>query len=743
MYAEIIIDIIHEKVDKPFLYKIPASFEQELAQGMCVQVPFGQGNTIRSGFVIGLTSQCNYPQEKMKSIVSIENRLPLESDFMKLALWMQKYYGGTLSGALKTVLSSTKKEKPKSKKIIHYIADDEMADNYRIEFNKKNAKAKLRLLDAMIECIEIDSSLLLAKLNLTMATVRSLEQLKLLEVVEEREYRNPYFSKEKNEKLIPLLNAEQQKAVDFIWKQYQKQEINTYLLHGVTGSGKTEVYMEVIAKVIEEGKQAIVLIPEIALTFQTVTRFIRRFGNRVSVLHSKLSKGERSDQLERARNGQIDIMIGPRSALFTPFINLGLIVIDEEHETSYKSEKEPKYHARETAIFRGRQCGASVILASATPSIESYYKAEAGEYQLLELKDRFGSRELAQVEVVDLRDEMKHGNRSVFSDRLMELMEDRLEKKQQIMLFMNRRGVAGFISCRACGAVIQCPHCAISLTAHRGGIMKCHYCGYTTKQAETCPSCGSKYIGGFKVGTQKIEELVQKKFPQARILRMDADTTVNKHSYDEILSKFANEEADILVGTQMIVKGHDFKKVTLVGVLAADISLFSGDYHGSERTFQLLTQAAGRAGRGEDPGKVIIQTYQPEHFSILAAQQQNYEEFYRKEIAYRKLLRYPPISNFFVVLILSPKEKLASECLEILSDYAKTCQKKIPGFSLIGKGEASIEKLQDIYRKVVYCRHGDYDVLIGVKDAMKQIYEEQFQSKDVVVQFDFNPMNNY
>jgi len=743
MYAEIIIDIIHEKVDKPFLYKIPENFQQELVEGMCVQVPFGQGNTIRSGFVIGITPLCSYPPEKMKSIVSIENRLPLESDFMKLAFWMQSYYGGTLSGALKTVLTSTKKENPKSKKIIHFIGSDELVEKVTKEFRKKNAKAKLRLLEAIKECVEIESSLLLAKLNLTMATVRSLEQLELIEVVEEREYRNPYFSQKTNEKFTPELNDEQQKAVDFIWTQYEHQQKNTYLLHGVTGSGKTEVYMEVIAKVITQGKQAIVLIPEIALTFQTVTRFIRRFGNRVSVLHSKLSKGERSDQLERARKGEIDIMIGPRSALFTPFTNLGLIVIDEEHETSYKSEKEPKYHARETAIFRGQQCGASVVLASATPSIESYYKAESGEYQLLELKDRFGSRDLAQVEVVDLRDELKRGNRSVFSDRLMELMEERLEKKQQIMLFMNRRGVAGFISCRSCGTVIQCPHCAISLTVHRGGVMKCHYCGYTMKQPESCPSCGSKYIGGFKAGTQKIEELVQKKFPQARILRMDADTTVNKHSYDDILSKFANEEADILVGTQMIVKGHDFKKVTLVGVLAADISLFSGDYHGSERTFQLLTQAAGRAGRGEDPGKVIIQTYQPDHFSILAAQQQNYEEFYRKEITYRKLLRYPPVSNFFVVLILSPKEKLANECLEVLSEYAKSCQKEIPGFSLVGKGEASIEKIQDVYRKVIYCRHADYNILIKIKDIMKQKYEQQFQSKEVVIQFDFNPMNNY
>ena len=369
--------------------------------------------------------------------------------------------------------------------------------------------------------------------------------------------------------------------------------------------------MELISRVIGQGRQAIVLIPEIALTYQTVMRFYNRFGDRVSIMNSRLSAGERFDQFERAKKGEIDVMIGPRSALFTPFSNLGLIIIDEEHEAAYKSEQVPRYHARETAIQRAKMAQASVVLGSATPSIESYYKAKNGEYVLLRLQKRVQQKPLAECYTVDLREELKEGNRSILSRKLQELMEERLEKKQQTMLFINRRGLAGFVSCRACGHVIKCPHCDVSLSQHTGGRMVCHYCGYEEPEPKVCPSCGSKYISGFKAGTQKIEEIVKKRFPKARTLRMDTDTTRNKDSYEEILSAFANQEADILVGTQMIVKGHDFPNVTLVGVLAADMSLYRNDFHGAERTFQLLTQAAGRAGRGKETGEVVIQTYTP------------------------------------------------------------------------------------------------------------------------------------
>lgn len=741
MYADIIIDINNENVDKTFQYLVPEQLEDQISIGMCVQVPFGKGNTIRSGFVMNLSTHNQFPVDRMKQIAGIEMRIPLEDEFRQMAVWMQHYFGGTLSGALKVVLLATRKENPQHKKIVTYTGNDEQYEELKEKLIKKNATAKLRVLNGIRECTKMDSSLLTAKLNVNMATVRSLEVHGILRIEEERNYRNPYEAKEERDKLIPELNNEQENAVDIIWKKHENHHV--FLLHGITGSGKTEVYMELIERLQKEGKQSIVLIPEIALTFQTVTRFIRRFGDRVSVIHSKLSKGEKSDQIERARNGEIDIMIGPRSALFTPFSNLGLIVIDEEHETSYKSDQEPKYHAREMAIYRGKQRNAPVLLASATPSVESYYRAVSGEFELIELNNRYGERQLANVDIVDLRQELKTGNRSIFSSLLAKKIQESLEQHQQVMLFINRRGVSGFVSCRSCGTVIRCPHCDVSLTVHKGGIMRCHYCGFTIPQPKECPECGSKYIGGFRAGTQKIEELVKEQFPKARVLRMDADTTANKGGYDEILSSFGNGEADILVGTQMIVKGHDFPNVTLVGVIAADLSLFGGDYHGAEKTFQLLTQAAGRAGRGESKGSVVIQTYQPEHFSILAAKNQNYQEFYEQEIMYRKLLRYPPVSNLMVILISATVEEEAQRKLEQLLAFIKEVQKESTKLSIVGSGDASVSKIQDVYRKVIYCRHESYDGLTDLKEAIKLKGLNSSDQKNMMIQFDFNPMKTY
>ena len=351
--------------------------------------------------------------------------------------------------------------------------------------------------------------------------------------------------------------------------------------------------------------------------------------------------------MERVKRGEVDVMIGPRSALFTPFENLGLIVIDEEHETTYKSEQVPRYHARETAIRRAKLEGASVVLGSATPSLEAFYRCRLGEYTLLELKNRATAQSLPEVYTVDMREELKHGNRSIISDRLKEMIEDRLQKRQQIMLFLNRRGYAGFVSCRECGYVVKCTHCDVALSAHKNGKLVCHYCGYERPSMTSCPECGSHYIGGFRAGTQQIEELVTKMFPAARVLRMDMDTTKKKDSHEKILSAFAAEEADILIGTQMIVKGHDFPQVTLVGILAADMSLYSNHYQSAERTFQLLSQACGRAGRGREKGEVVIQTYNPEHYSIQTAARQDYESFYEEEMNYRMLMGYPPAEELW------------------------------------------------------------------------------------------------
>ena len=497
--------------------------------------------------------------------------------------------------------------------------------------------------------------------------------------------------------------------------------------------------MEMIRTVVDMGKQAIVLIPEIALTYQTVMRFYRRFGDRVSIMNSRLSAGERYDQMMRARAGQVDVMIGPRSALFTPFPDLGLVVIDEEHEPTYKSEQTPRYHARETAIRRAQMEGASVVLGSATPSMEAMYRARRGEYTLFEMKNRSRMQELADVYTVDLREELKNGNRSILSRKLAELMKGRLEKKEQIMLFLNRRGYSGFISCRECGHVIKCPHCNVSLSVHRDGRMRCHYCGYSTPRVTECPECGSRHIGEFRAGTQQIEDIVKAEFPEARVLRMDMDTTRQKDAHEKILSAFANEEADVLVGTQMIVKGHDFPNVTLVGVLAADMSLYTDDYRSGERTFQLLTQAAGRAGRGERHGEVVIQTYSPEHYAIVTSAAQDYEAFYQEEIRYRELMGYPPAENLLAVFVSCEDEALLEKGCHYLKEYILRVRGQT-GAEVIGPASPGIDKIKDIYRRVLYVKAESYGALVGIKDRVEKYIEINSGFDKMRIQFDFNPM---
>ena len=618
----------------------------------------------------------------------------------------------------------------------------------------KKTKAKARLFRALIDADDgarLEYSFVTGKLSVSAATIRALEQRGFIDVITQSGYRNPveHMSVDTYDK---VLNAAQQSVVDAIEGDIAAGLRNTYLIKGVTGSGKTEVYMELIAHCIQSGRQAIVLIPEIALTYQTVMRFFARFGNRVSIINSRLSNGERYDQFERAKNGDIDIMIGPRSALFTPFSNLGLIIIDEEHENSYKSESVPRYHAREVAIEYARMSDAIVVLGSATPSVDSYYKAKTGVYRLLELDKRVDDRPLPKCEVVDLRQELREGNRSILSTRLQELMEERLLNGQQTMLFLNRRGKSAFMSCRACGFVVKCPHCDVSLSEHSGGVMVCHYCGYRQPVPKVCPSCGSKYISGFKAGTQKIEAMVARRFPQARILRMDYDTTRAKDAYEKILQAFSNHEADILIGTQMIVKGHDFSNVTLVGVLAADMSLHVNDFHAAERTFALLTQAAGRAGRGKLPGNVVIQTYDPDHYAIRTAKEQDYEAFYDKEIEYRRFMHYPPVWNMLLVHVTSPDESECASMSQQVYDIASQMishvdENQSPDdrhqIQLIGPADATIAKVNDIYRKVIYMKTSDYAALISIKDGIEQAVKADTAMKNANISFDFNPMSGF
>lgn len=753
MYANVIVDISHEKLDKTFQYSIPDELLCDIRPGVCVDIPFGS-RTI-TGYVIEVTDEPEYDPARTKPLIGIKaNSVAVEAKLIALAAWIRRNYGSTMNQALKTVIPVKKQAKEQVSRSIALKIDKVRARAQLALCEAKNQKAKARLFRALIDADDgasLEYSFVTGKLSVSAATIRALEQSGFIEVITQTGYRNPveHMSVDTYDK---VLNAAQQSVVDAIEGDIASGLRNTYLIKGVTGSGKTEVYMELIAHCIQSGRQAIVLIPEIALTYQTVMRFFARFGNRVSIINSRLSNGERYDQFERAKNGDIDIMIGPRSALFTPFSNLGLIIIDEEHENSYKSESVPRYHAREVAIEYARMSDAIVVLGSATPSVDSFYKAKTGVYRLLELDTRVDDRPLPKCEIVDLRQELREGNRSILSTRLQELMEERLQNGQQTMLFLNRRGKSAFMSCRACGFVVKCPHCDVSLSEHSGGVMVCHYCGYRQPVPKVCPSCGSKYISGFKAGTQKIEAMVAKRFPQARILRMDYDTTRAKDSYEKILQAFSNHEADILIGTQMIVKGHDFSNVTLVGVLAADMSLHVNDFHAAERTFALLTQAAGRAGRGKLPGNVVIQTYDPDHYAIQTAKEQDYEAFYDKEIEYRRLMNYPPVWNMLLIHVTSPDE---SECGGMAQRVHDTAAQMISHIEksqspddrhqiqLIGPADATIAKVNDIYRKVIYMKTSDYAALIFVKDGIEQAVKADTAMKNANISFDFNPMSGF
>ena len=736
MYADIIVDISHEQLDRTFQYAVPEEMEQDIDVGVLVNVPFGRGNRTITGYVIELSNEPKLDIDKIKYIDSIvPDKVKAVSRMIKLAAWLKHNYGSTMNQALKTVIPVKEKVKQKEKKSVRLVIDRHEAQSYIELFVKKNAKARLRLLQALMQEQVIDCAIVKEKLNITMQTVNTLVKLGIADIEVENIYRNPIKNTDDSEKRLTL-NPEQKHVVDTFIKDYDNGNRYTYLIHGVTGSGKTLCYLDMIEHVVSHKKQVIMLIPEIALTFQTVQRFYRRFGDRVSIINSRMSKGERYDQFLRAMRGEIDIMIGPRSALFTPFSDIGLIVIDEEHESAYNSEQSPRYHAKETAIYIAKEHKASVILGSATPSVETYYHALTGEYKLFTLSHRALGNELPKVYVEDLREELKSGNRSILSRRLKALIEDRLNNNKQVMLFLNKRGYAGFISCRSCGHVMKCPHCDISLTFHKNGKLVCHYCGYEQPSVNLCPKCGSRYISGFRAGTQQVEEVIKKMYPDARTLRMDMDTTTGKEGHEKILSAFANHEADILIGTQMIVKGHDFPDVTLVGVLAADMSLYSGSYMAAERTFQLLTQAAGRAGRGDTPGEVVIQTYTPDNYSIKTAQAQDYNAFYEEEIAYRRLMEYPPISNMLKVSIASKNEKI----LDAAADYIKNNHNRFHGseINVYDPVNAGIYKINDIYTKLIYAKAQDYEALTDFKDKIEDISKNTDIFKNVNTQFEFN-----
>ncbi|SFB04297.1 replication restart DNA helicase PriA [Acetitomaculum ruminis DSM 5522] len=736
LYADIIVDITAKNLDKTFQYIVPVQMESEIKEGMQVDIPFGSSNKVINGYVISLKDTPDFDVSRLKNIIRINHeKTYVYSELIMLAAWMKDNYGSSMAAALKTVLPVKRHMEVKKDRYLFLNISEKEALDLLSQYENKHYTARARLLKYIISNSGTKEKTALKEASVTKSNVNDLLKREVIKESSKPDYRNPVKNQE-NSKYSIILSDEQKNIADDIINDEENKK--AYLIHGITGSGKTEIYMEIIADGIKNGKQSILLIPEIGLTYQNVKRFYERFGNKVTVINSRLSAGEKSDQFLRAEKGEVDLVIGPRSALFTPFSNLGYIIIDEEHDGAYKSEITPRYHAVNTAIQRALMCNAKVVLGSATPSLESYNNALKGEYKLYKLNKRMNNGKLPTVHIVDMREEFNRGNRSIISEKLKALMKDRLNKHQQIMLFINRRGYESFVSCRSCGEVIKCPHCDVALSEHNGKKMVCHYCGYETKSITKCPTCGSKYIGGFKAGTQKIEKLVANDFPEAKIMRMDADTTKRKGSHERIVESFSKGEADILIGTQMIVKGHDFKNVTLVGILAADLSLYSPDFRGNERTFSLITQAVGRAGRSSDDGEAVIQTYSPDNYSIVNAASCNYEGFYDEEIAFRKLMDYPPFTHMLMIIINSRNEMDAL----LTGDLIKGTITSLIGKDALVLGPASplVGKIKDVYKKVIYVRTIKYDTLKDIRKGIDDFLAKNRMPKDVGIVYDFDPL---
>ncbi|PWW27427.1 replication restart DNA helicase PriA [Cytobacillus oceanisediminis] len=797
--ASVIVDVPAKQTDRAFDYKIPDHLAGVIQPGMRVIVPFGPRKI--QGFVTGLKTESEFSQLKSiaapmdlnpvlnQELLSLgdwltqktlcykisayqamlpaalkakyEKKLVLAEKADRVALpekvqtlfentetitWDEAVKDGTLSllqkeasnGNIDIIYQVKERVKKKKVKQVFPAADRNVLGEY-IEKLPANATKQKEVLEYFLQDDSpVEQKELFSFLGITSSTIKGLIQKGLLGQKEVEIYRNPFGDREfKRTEPLPL-TEEQRKAIIPILNSIEEKRHETFLLYGVTGSGKTEVYLQSIQRVLQDGKEAIVLVPEISLTPQMVNRFKGRFGDQVAVMHSGLSAGEKYDEWRKIQRKEVKVVVGARSAIFAPFENLGIVIIDEEHETSYKQEENPRYHARDVAIERAGKYKCPVVLGSATPSLESFARAHKGVYQLLSLPKRMNNQSLPSVEIVDMREELREGNRSMFSRVLLDKIKDRLEKKEQIVLFLNKRGHSSFVMCRDCGYVINCPHCDISLTYHRfNQQMKCHYCGYEASVPNTCPECESEHIRYFGTGTQKVEEELAKVLPEAKVIRMDVDTTSRKGSHEKLLDQFQEGHADILLGTQMIAKGLDFPNITLVGVLSADTMLHLPDFRSSEKTFQLLTQVSGRAGRHELEGEVIIQTYTPEHYSVELAGEQDYDKFYEREMMVRKIHRYPPFYYISLVTVSHEELMMAVSVTEKITQYI---QSRLSAESIVlGPVASPIPRINNRYR---------YQCLIKYKrepelgQALKKVldnYQHEIAAGGLAISVDLNP----
>ncbi len=796
--ASVIVDVPAKQTDREFDYRIPEKWNQVIKPGMRVIVPFGP--RMVQGFVTGLKAKSDFA--KLRFIKEPMDLEPIINDeLLQLGDWLTKEAMCFKISALQAMLPAAMKAKyEKVIKVVEDKKDQlppsiqnlfgkndslswkdviegenaslvqkEMQNgNLELEYNVKNrlnkktvrviksllspmelkemasdisshAKKQQELLQYFIEHQEpIPLKELLELMNTSSGTVKSLVSKGALAEMDQEVYRDPYENRV-FEKSIPFtLTAEQTAALKPIQEKIHHDEHDVFLLYGVTGSGKTEVYLQAIASVIEKGKEAIMLVPEISLTPQTVKRFKERFGEQVAVMHSGLSVGEKYDEWRKIHRKEVKVVVGARSAVFAPFESLGLVIIDEEHESSYKQEETPRYHARDVAIERAKSYGCPVILGSATPTLESFARAKKNVYKLLTLSQRMNKNALPAVDIVDMREELRTGNRSMFSELLFTKLKDRLEKGEQTVLMLNKRGHSSFVMCRSCGLVINCPNCDISLTYHRfNDIMKCHYCGFEEGMPSVCPECESEHIRFFGTGTQKVEEELAKILPEARVIRMDVDTTSKKGSHERLLNAFGEGKADILLGTQMIAKGLDFPNITLVGVLSADTMLHLPDFRSSEKTFQLLTQVSGRAGRHQLPGEVVIQTYTPEHYSIELSALQDYDAFYEREMYLRRQSHYPPY--YYVVLITVSHEDLMKtvSVTEKITNYLGSRLNR--DSVVLGPVASPISRINNRYRYqclIKYKREPDLNQHLR---TLLEHYQKETAQNHLQISIDLNP----
>ncbi|GEM00722.1 replication restart DNA helicase PriA [Halolactibacillus halophilus] len=794
--AKVVVDVPASNINRFFDYLIPDKLLGAIEIGMRVIVPFG--NRTIMGYVLETVNETTFDETKLKQIKTTLDVQPvLTKELIDLGQWLAEstlsYFISSFQAMLPQALKASydkslhRLHPPINQRLADlfdgrdYIGFDELNDDFPLrivndEIGKGNVEWDYHVSTnesfkyvTMVEVIgtEAKFDLYLADLTkqskkqfelvqyflddhatrplkkvlkdnkTTRNTLNKLIDQQLIRLVKQQVNRDPYQGE--TEKTTPLtLAPQQQKALDAIVRKMNQHEAKTFLLHGVTGSGKTEVYLQAIDLAIRQDKEAIVLVPEISLTPMMVERFKRRFGDAVAVLHSALSKGERFDEWRKIQKKQVSVAVGARSAIFAPFENLGMIIIDEEHESTYKQEDHPRYHVRDVAKHRADYHKCPVVLGTATPTLETYARAKKGVYQLIEMPERINQSLMPKVTIQDMREELHQGNRTMFSRQLKEAIERRLEKREQVVLFLNRRGYSTFVMCRDCGHTVECPSCDISLTYHqRDHRLKCHYCNYSEPMPNVCPNCQSESIRFFGTGTEKVEEALNETFPEARIIRMDVDTTRKKGAHERLLKQFGNKQADILLGTQMIAKGLDFPDVTLVGVLAADGLLNLPDFRAAEKTFQLLTQVSGRAGRHELTGEVIVQTYTPEHYSVLFAKDYDYHGFFKQEMALRKAYQYPPY-YFLTLITVTHENRLKAE--EVTRVIQKLLVKHLTKEAVIlGPTPSPIERIKGRYRFQCMVKYKDEPDLMSVLRKILQHYEAESRKEQLMIHIDLNP----